>query len=157
MSLTGQPFRWLTIAVAIVATIGAVVLWNRVRGPRPIRLAGRAVLLTAGYITAAVAVLVSVNIAYGGLIASWGDLIDNLMPANGGWHQHYRHHRYPQLQGPPAGWAGREWQPSVFSSPPRSSLSQLSSQPSLSSLPSFVSQERSPCAIVIPIRACVHS
>jgi hypothetical protein len=129
MSLTGQPFRWLTIIVAIVATIAAVLLWNRIRGPRPIRLALRAALLTTGYVATAVAVLVSVNIAYGGLIASWGDLIDNLMPANGGWNQHYRHHH-----GQPGMWASHGQKPSPYD-PSRSWLQPLSSQ------------QNSPCAI----------
>ena len=101
MSLTGQPFKWLTIGIAIAASIAVIVMWNRVRGPRPARFASRAALLGAGYFATAIAVLVSVNIAYGGLVASWSDLIDNLMPAQNTWqHNHYRHH------GPPAVWAG---------------------------------------------------
>jgi hypothetical protein len=135
MSLTGQPFRWLTIGVAIGATIAAVLLWNRVRGPRPIRLASRAALLTTGYVATAVAVLVSVNIAYGGLIASWGDLIDNLTPANGGWSQHYRHHHH----GPPGMWAGHGQKPTLYYPPARSRLQPLSSQ------------QNSPCAIPSPV------
>jgi hypothetical protein len=133
MSLTGQPFRWLTIIVALAATIAAVLLWNRIRGPRPVRLAARAALLTTGYVTAAVAVLVSVNIAYGGLIASWGDLIDNLTPANGGWNQHDHHHR-----GPPGMWASHGLKPSVSSPYSPSAHSWL---------PPLSSQQNSLCAI----------
>jgi len=107
MSLTGQPFKWLTIVIAIIATLAIIVFWNRIRGPRPVRLAGRAALLATGYLTTAVAALVSVNIAYGGLVASWSDLIDNLMPPQNTWQHsnHYRHH------GPPAVWAGHDWKP----------------------------------------------
>jgi hypothetical protein len=91
MSLTGNTFQWLTIGTAIVITIAVIVLWNRIRGPRPVKLASRLVLLLAGYITTAVAILVSINIAYGGLIATWGDLFANLNPPPGNWHPHYRH------------------------------------------------------------------
>jgi hypothetical protein len=108
VSLTGSTFQWLTISAAIVVTIVVVVGWNRVRGPRPVKLAGRIGLLAIGYLTTAVAVLVSINIAYGGLIATWGDLFANLNPPSGSWHAHDRHghgHR------PGPGWPG------IFSGP----------------------------------------
>jgi hypothetical protein len=95
MSLTGTPFQWLTIAVAIVATLAILLLWNKIRGPRSVRFTCRVALLSVGYLTAAVAVLVSINIAYGGLIATWGDLFDNLNPAQGGWNHHYHGHHPP--------------------------------------------------------------
>jgi hypothetical protein len=94
VSLTGSTFQWLTICAAIVITIAVIILWNRIRGPRPVRLASRIVLLAAGYLTTAVAILVSINIAYGGLIATWGDLFANLNPPPGNWHPHYRHGRH---------------------------------------------------------------
>jgi hypothetical protein len=94
VSLTGSTFQWLTICVAIAFTIAIIVLWNRIRGPRPVRLASRISLLAAGYLTTAVAILVSINIAYGGLIATWGDLFANLNPPPGNWHPHYRHGRH---------------------------------------------------------------
>jgi hypothetical protein len=112
VSLTGQPFRWLTIGIAIVATIAVIVFWNRLRGPRPVRLAGRTALLGTCYLATAIAVLVSVNIAYGGLVASWSDLIDNLTPAQNTWHGHFHHH------GPPAVWAGHQLRPPARTSPP---------------------------------------
>ena len=99
MSLTGSTFQWLTICAAIVVTSAVIVLWNRIRGPRPVRLAGRIGLLTAGYLTTAVAILVSINIAYGGLIATWGDLSANLNPPPGNWHPHYRHRPYGPMSG----------------------------------------------------------
>jgi hypothetical protein len=100
MSLTGTPFQWLTITIAIVATIAVITLWNKIRGPQPARVAGRIVLLATSYLTTAVAVLVSINIAYGGLIATWGDLFDNLQAPQGGWTQHYHHHGH--RHGPPS-------------------------------------------------------
>jgi hypothetical protein len=99
VNLTGSTFQWLTICAAIVVTIAVIVLWNRIRGPRPVKLAGRVGLLTAGYLTAAVAILVSINISYGGLIASWGDLFANLNPPPGNWHPHYRHRDYGRVPG----------------------------------------------------------
>jgi hypothetical protein len=96
MSLTGQTFQWLTMAIAVVATIAVVLLWNKIRGPRPVRVAGRASMLVIGYLTTAVAILVSINIAYGGLIASWGDLFDNLQSPHGNWNQHHHGHGHHQ-------------------------------------------------------------
>ena len=78
MSLTSPEFRALTIAAALLATTATMLLWNRVGGPRAVRVTSRLGLLVASYILTAVAVLVSINIAYGGLIASWGDLLNNL-------------------------------------------------------------------------------
>lgn len=101
MSLTGSAFQWLTIGAAIVATIAVIGLWNRVGGPRPVKLAGRLALLLACYILAAVAILVSINISYGGLIATWGDLFANLNPAPGNWHPHYRHGPHHSFPGGP--------------------------------------------------------
>jgi hypothetical protein len=49
MSLTGTAFQTLTIAVAVLVTAGAVLLWNRVRGPRVVRVLSRSALLLAGY------------------------------------------------------------------------------------------------------------
>ncbi len=79
MSLTSPEFRALTIAAALLATTATMLLWNRVvGGSRAVRVTSRLGLLVASYILTAVAVLVSINIAYGGLIASWGDLLNNL-------------------------------------------------------------------------------
>jgi hypothetical protein len=78
VSLTSPEFRALTIAAALLATTATMLLWNRVGGSRAVRVTSRLGLLVASYILTAVAVLVSINIAYGGLIASWGDLLNNL-------------------------------------------------------------------------------
>src|SRR5581483_6966634 len=60
MSLTGRPFQWLTITIAVLTTAAVLIVWNKVHGPRALRLASRAGLLTACYLTTAVAVLVSI-------------------------------------------------------------------------------------------------
>jgi hypothetical protein len=78
MTLTSPAFRALTIAAAVLATAITAALWNQVRGRRTIRTLARLGLLMVSYVLTAIAVLVSINIAYGGLISSWGDLFDNL-------------------------------------------------------------------------------
>jgi uncharacterized membrane protein YgcG len=83
MSLTSTALQICTIVIAVLSTIAALLLWNRVRGPKAVRALSRMVLLAGGYLTAAVAVLVSVNIAYGGLIVSVSDLFSNLNPPQG--------------------------------------------------------------------------
>ena len=88
MLLTSTSLQVSTIVVAVLATIAALVLWNRVRGPRAVRVASRAGLLLGGYAATAVAVLISVNIAYGGLIVSWSDLFSNVNPPT---MQHTKH------------------------------------------------------------------
>lgn len=109
MSLTGNTFQWLTIGAAIVFTVAVLFLWNRVRGPLLVKLATRFLLLAAGYLTAAVAVLVTINIAYGGLIATWDDLFANLNPPAANWHPDYRHgHQHGPGPGPSADPPDRE-------------------------------------------------
>ena len=83
MLLTSTSLQIATIVVAVLATIAVLLLWNRVRGPRPVRVFSRVALLTGGYAATAVAVLISVNIAYGGLIVSFSDLFSNLNPPQG--------------------------------------------------------------------------
>ena len=89
MQLTSGTLQFTTIAVAVLVTLGAVLLWNRVRGPRPLRALARVGLLTGSYAATALAVLISVNIAYGGLIVSVSDLFSdpNAVPM-----RHMRHH-----------------------------------------------------------------
>ena len=98
MSLTGRSFQWLTIAIDVLVTFAVLALWNKVHGRRTLRLTGRVGLLTAAYLAAAVAILVSINIAYGGLIATWGDLFDNLQPPHGTGNNH---HQPPATSPPP--------------------------------------------------------
>jgi len=74
MNLTSTSFQLLTIAVAVVATAALVLLWNRVPGKPVVRFGQRLLLLVLGNGLTAVAVLVSINIAYGGLVVSFSDL-----------------------------------------------------------------------------------
>lgn len=96
MLLTSTSLQVLTIVLAVLATIAALVLWNRVRGPRPVRVASRVGLLLGGYAATAVAVLISVNIAYGGLIVSWSDLFSNVNPPMVSHMKHSGHGHYFQ-------------------------------------------------------------
>ena len=92
MQLTSSTLQFSTIAVAVLATCAAVLLWNRVRGPRPLRALSRVGLLAGSYAATALAVLISVNIAYGGLIVSVSDLFSDpdAVPAH-----HLRHRPNP--------------------------------------------------------------
>lgn len=99
MSLTSHIFQIIMIVAAVLLTAATLLLWNRVRGPRPVRLLSRAGMLSAGYLLAAMAALVSINIAYGGLISGWGELIDNLgtSPRTTHGHRHHWHRRIEHL------------------------------------------------------------
>jgi enterochelin esterase-like enzyme len=66
-----------TIVLAVLAALATWLLWNRMRGPRPVRILQRAALLVFGELMAAVAILVWVNISSGGLVVSWQDLLGN--------------------------------------------------------------------------------
>lgn len=90
MLLTDPAVQYWSCVVAALATLAVLMLWNRVRGPRAVRGLSRAGLLVGGYFATAVAVLVSVNIAYGGLIVSVNDLFADLNPPMG----HYGHHKH---------------------------------------------------------------
>jgi hypothetical protein len=75
--------------VAILATLAVLMLWNRVRGPLVVKGLSRLGLLLVGYLTTAVAILVSVNITYGGLVVSVSDLFADLNPPMGQFqHRH---------------------------------------------------------------------
>lgn len=45
MSLTGTPFLYTTVVLAVVALILPLLLWSRTRGPRPLRVATRVLML----------------------------------------------------------------------------------------------------------------
>lgn len=90
MQLTSPALQITTIAIAVAATLAVLLLWNRLPGPRPVRVGFRIILMAGSHAATAVAVLVSVNIAYGGLIVSMDDLFANLDPPVG---HHLRHPR----------------------------------------------------------------
>jgi hypothetical protein len=88
MLLTDPAVQYWTCVVAILTTFAVLMLWNKVRGPLVVRGLSRFGLLIGGYTATAVAVLVSVNIAYGGLIVSVSDLFANVNPPMGQFANH---------------------------------------------------------------------
>ncbi|MFI0900172.1 alpha/beta hydrolase [Streptomyces sp. NPDC020983] len=74
MGLTSGWFAVLLVAAAVAAVAGALVLWPRVRGPRPVRLGARVGLIALCQLTAILVVMVTVNNQYG-FYASWDDLL----------------------------------------------------------------------------------
>ena len=89
MLLTDPALQYWSCVVAILATIAVLILWNKVQGPTVVRGLSRFGLLLGGYLTTAVAVLVSVNIAYGGLIVSVSDLFADINPPMGQFMHHH--------------------------------------------------------------------
>ena len=77
MSPISNSCQLLTIGLAILFALSTLLLWNRIPGPRAARAAGRAVLLVGGQLAATAAILVWINIASGGLIVTWQDLLGN--------------------------------------------------------------------------------
>ncbi|MFF4339249.1 alpha/beta hydrolase [Kitasatospora sp. NPDC001540] len=74
MQLTGTPFLILTIVLVPVSIAVALLLWGRVRGPRPFQALSRIAMLLFCQLTAVLTVFVMVNNAnliYG----SWDDLL----------------------------------------------------------------------------------
>ena len=88
MLLTDPAVQYWSCVAAILATAAVLTLWNRVHGPKVVKGLSRFGLLLGGYLTTAVAVLVSVNIAYGGLIVSVSDLFADVNPPMGQFMQH---------------------------------------------------------------------
>ncbi|KQV04671.1 MULTISPECIES: esterase family protein [unclassified Kitasatospora] len=74
MQLTGTPFLIVTIILVPVSIAAALLLWGRVRGPKPVQVLARLVMILVCQVTAVVTVFVMVNNAnliYG----SWSDLL----------------------------------------------------------------------------------
>lgn len=76
MGLTSRWFAVLLFVIAIGAMAGAVLLWSKVRGPRPLKVAARVGMIVLCQITAILVVMVMVNNQYG-FYASWDDLLGN--------------------------------------------------------------------------------
>ncbi|WP_225846195.1 esterase family protein [Streptomyces sp. HPF1205] len=76
MGLTSRWFAVLLFVIAIGAMAGAVILWSKVRGPRPLKVAARVGMIVLCQITAILVVMVMVNNQYG-FYASWDDLLGN--------------------------------------------------------------------------------
>ncbi|SOD83453.1 esterase family protein [Streptomyces sp. Ag109_G2-15] len=73
MSLTGTPFLYTTIVLSVVAVILPLVLWSRMRGPKPLRVAARVLMLLFAQGTAVTLVFVLVN-NQNNLYDNWADL-----------------------------------------------------------------------------------
>ncbi|MEU1407181.1 alpha/beta hydrolase-fold protein [Streptomyces sp. NPDC005728] len=74
MSLTGTPFLYMTIVLSVVALILPLVLWSRMRGPKPLRTAARVLMLLFAQGTAVTLVFVLVN-NENNLYDNWADLL----------------------------------------------------------------------------------
>ncbi|MET7302025.1 alpha/beta hydrolase-fold protein [Embleya sp. NPDC005575] len=74
MSLTGTPFYITTILLAIAALVLALVAWNRIPGPKAVRIVGRLFMLVTCQATAILMVFVMVNNA-NSLYDTWDDFL----------------------------------------------------------------------------------
>lgn len=74
MSLTGTPFLYTTIVLAVVALILPLALWSRVRGPKALRAATRVLMLLFAQGTAVTLIFVLVN-NQNNLYDNWADLL----------------------------------------------------------------------------------
>ncbi|MEU6917299.1 alpha/beta hydrolase [Streptomyces olindensis] len=74
MSLTGTPFLCTLIVLSVVALVLPLFLWSRVRGPRVLRGAARALMLLFAQGTAVALVFTLVNNA-NSLYDNWADLL----------------------------------------------------------------------------------
>jgi enterochelin esterase-like enzyme len=70
-------FRIAASVAAVLMAVATLALWNRLRGPAPVRVAARGFLVLLGEGIATLALLAWLNVAYGGLFVSWGDLLGN--------------------------------------------------------------------------------
>jgi pimeloyl-ACP methyl ester carboxylesterase len=73
MGLTGGIFLAVVVGTVVVLPVLTVVLWNRLRGPRAIRLAARLSLITLCQGTAVLLAALLINNSFQ-LYASWSDL-----------------------------------------------------------------------------------
>jgi enterochelin esterase-like enzyme len=74
MQLTGTPFLIVTILLVPISIAAALLLWGRVRGPQPVQILSRLVMLLFCQLTAVLMVFVLVNNA-NLLYGSWDDLL----------------------------------------------------------------------------------
>ncbi|MET7457727.1 alpha/beta hydrolase-fold protein [Streptomyces sp. NPDC005574] len=74
MSLTGTSFLYTLVALAVLALLLPFALWSRLRGPRALRTAARALMLLFAQGTAVALVFVLVN-NQNSLYDNWADLL----------------------------------------------------------------------------------
>ncbi|MHA6760785.1 alpha/beta hydrolase [Streptacidiphilus sp. PAMC 29251] len=84
-----MPFFVLTIALVVLTVVALVLVWNRIPGPAPARIAARVGLTVFSQAAAVVMVLVYVNNSMGPFYDSWGSLVGEnaevqLPPSAGG-------------------------------------------------------------------------
>ena len=77
MSPISSSCQTVAIVLAVLFALGTPLLWNRLPGPRALRVILRLILLVSGQLLATAAILVWINIASGGLIVTWQDLLGN--------------------------------------------------------------------------------
>src|SRR6476661_5196319 len=65
---------WPLLVTLVLATVLALVLWSRVRGPAPVRVAQRLGLVVAGQVVAVLLVAAALN-DYGYFYGSWSELL----------------------------------------------------------------------------------
>lgn len=74
MPLLGWPLLATLGMATVLCTVLALVLWSRVRGPAPVRVAQRVALVVAGQVTAVLLVAAALN-NYGYFYGTWSDLV----------------------------------------------------------------------------------
>src|SRR5512147_2436973 len=74
MSLTGTPFLYTTIVLALTAVVLPLALWSRMPGPKALRTAARVLMMLFAQGTAVTLVFVLVN-NQNDLYDNWADLL----------------------------------------------------------------------------------
>lgn len=74
ITLTGLPLLVLCVAFAVAVPSATIVGWERVRGPRPVRVAVRVTLLAGCQLGAVMLVAVAVNDVFG-FFGTWSSLL----------------------------------------------------------------------------------
>ncbi|EYT83010.1 MULTISPECIES: alpha/beta hydrolase [unclassified Streptomyces] len=81
MALTGATFFFVLAVATVLAMIGTVAIWAKVRGPRPVRWLVHGAMIAVCQLTAISVVATWINNSYG-LYASWADLLGTTSTAN---------------------------------------------------------------------------
>ncbi|WP_037861143.1 alpha/beta hydrolase [Streptomyces sp. NRRL S-340] len=81
MALTGATFFFVLVVATVLAMIGTVAVWSKVRGPRPVRWLVHGAMIALCQLTAITVVATWINNSYG-LYASWQDLLGTTSSAN---------------------------------------------------------------------------
>jgi enterochelin esterase-like enzyme len=104
VSPLSTSFRIAALIAAILVAVATFVLWNRMPGPKVLKVTLRGCLVLAGEAAATLALLAWLNVAYGGLFVSWSDLLGN-ESMNGAYFagQQGQVHLYPEAPAPSAG------------------------------------------------------